>query len=73
MNGGINMEKPQELNLNDKVVFDDGKSQRTYLVKDIATKDFNNTIWRSGFIYGVMTGGALVLIIIAGIVRPFMS
>ena len=67
------MTENELLKPDDKIVFDYDKTQKTYLVKQIAIKDFSNPIWRSGFIYGVMSGGALILIIIAAIITPFLG
>ena len=58
------MEK--ELSPNDKIRFAEGGV--TYFVKDIAIKDFNNKIWRSGFVYGLMSGAGIVLALIAFII-----
>ena len=47
-------------------------AEKTYKVKDITTKDFNNMIWRSGFWYGLMCGATLILILVAGILSPYI-
>ncbi len=57
-----------ELKEHDKFSFSEEGGVRTYKVGDIAIKDFSNKIWRSGFIHGMMTGGALILLVIAVII-----
>tara|TARA_Y100000310_G_scaffold43010_1_gene40158 strand:- start:548 stop:766 length:219 start_codon:yes stop_codon:yes gene_type:complete len=65
------MDDATQLDMEDKVIFDDGSTpptHKTYFVKDIVTRSFNNAIWRSGFAYGFMSGGAIILLIVAFIV-----
>ena len=61
-----------ELGLDDNIVFDDGNESRTFVVKNVVLKDFSNPIWRSGFWYGLMVGAALILVLIAGIIIPYL-
>ena len=56
-----------ELKQQDKLKFSGEKGPETFDVRNIAVKSFKNKIWKSGFIYGVMTGGAIVLLIIQAI------
>lgn len=58
----------EKINIEDEISF---KNSKSYKIKDISIKDFNNVIWRSGFVYGMMTGGALVILIITAIIFPF--
>lgn len=57
----------KELKQEDKIEFP-REGNQTYKVGNIAVRDFNNKIWRNGFMYGMMTGGAIILVVIAAIV-----
>lgn len=55
----------QEINISEKdeikFIFKEGK---TYLLSEISTKDFKNKIWTNGFLYGLMAGSGMVLLIV---------
>ena len=54
--------------LADKVSFEEKDGVKTFRVGSIAVRDFGNKIWRSGFVYGVMTGGGLILLVFGFVV-----
>ena len=66
------MNETTRLELDDKIVFQEGDKTKIFYVKQVVVKDFNNPIWRNGFLFGLMTGSALILVVIAGIISPML-
>lgn len=63
-----------EVKENDLFEFKDNDKNIKFYAKDIWIKSFENKIWRSGFIYGCMTGSAIILLILGAVItNPYLK